>query len=354
MDKTEVLQAIQELAAKGELLEAEVQVAVEAGKRGGAIRLPVRRFALSEVLYYLGGAIIVLGIVVLLGQNWHAFTKVTRVLVSLGSGLIAYIVGVLTQHRHDMRRLSSAFYLVAAAVLPMGLAITFHESGYDVGNQTILAMISFLLLTMFAVTLFTVRRAVVALAVFVYGSWFFFALTNHLFGQQPDLDLAAFHEYQVLVTGLALVVLSYAMDTRTFVRELTGVLYGVGTAAFLGAALALGGWSPRESVVWEATFPLWAFGAVVLAVYLKSKSMLTFGALFIMAYIMKITAEYFSNSLGWPLALVVAGFGLMATGYVTFYLNREYLSPLRSLEKGYLDDVGVAAASPKSRLTGGR
>jgi hypothetical protein len=135
----------------------------------------------------------------------------------------------------------------------------------------------------------------------------------------------------------------------------------------LGGALALGGWSPRVSVVWEAVFPLLAFGAIVLAIYLKSKSMLTFGTLFIMAYIMKITAEYFSDSLGWPLALVIAGFGLLASGYMTFYLHRAYLTPRRTLEKGYLDEVAVdnisknispagggAPAQKKARLTRGR
>jgi hypothetical protein len=204
MDKMEVLRAIQDLAASGELLEAEVQAAVEAGKQGETIRLPARRFALSEVLYYLGGAIIVLGIVVLIGQRWHTLSSVARILVSLGSGLVAYVMGVLAHYRLDTRRVSSAFYLVAAVVLPLGMAITFHEAGYDASHQGIQSIISFLLLVMFVITLLTVRRVVIGVAVFVYGPWFFFALTNNLFGRQPDIDLVRFHEYQLLATGLAL------------------------------------------------------------------------------------------------------------------------------------------------------
>jgi hypothetical protein len=45
-----------------------------------------------------------------------------------------------------------------------------------------------------------------------------------------------------------------------------------------------------------------------------------------MIYILKITHEYFSKDLGWPLALVLVGFFMIAIGYFSFYLNRKYLS----------------------------
>ena len=94
---------------------------------------------------------------------------------------------------------------------------------------------------------------------------------------------------------------------------------------FLGAALALGGWSPQQNIFWELIFPGLVFGIIFLSVYLKNKSFLVFGALYLMAYIIKITSEYFSQSLGWPLALVLAGFMLMGIGYFAFYLNQKYI-----------------------------
>jgi hypothetical protein len=45
-----------------------------------------------------------------------------------------------------------------------------------------------------------------------------------------------------------------------------------------------------------------------------------------MAYIMKITSEYFTQGLGWPMALIIAGLGVMGTGYLAFYLNKKYVS----------------------------
>ena len=40
---------------------------------------------------------------------------------------------------------------------------------------------------------------------------------------------------------------------------------------------------------------------------------------------MKITFEYFTEGLGWPLSLVLVGFALMGIGYMAFYLNKKYM-----------------------------
>jgi len=106
---------------------------------------------------------------------------------------------------------------------------------------------------------------------------------------------------------------------------LSGPLYGFGVLLFLGMALSLGGWSPHQRVFWELIFPGLAFGVIFLSICVKSKAFLVFGSMYLMAYILKISAEYFSHSMGWPLALVLAGLALIATGCLTFYLNRKYL-----------------------------
>ena len=59
-----------------------------------------------------------------------------------------------------------------------------------------------------------------------------------------------------------------------------------------------------------------------LSVHLRSKALLTFGSLFLGAYLAKITGEYFSDSMGWPLALAVLGLLLMGVGFLAFRLKR--------------------------------
>ena len=58
--------------------------------------------------------------------------------------------------------------------------------------------------------------------------------------------------------------------------------------------------------------------------------MLVLGSLYLMGYIMKITAEYFSDSLGWPVSLVLVGFALIAIGYATFMMNQRFMKKVEA------------------------
>ena len=46
----------------------------------------------------------------------------------------------------------------------------------------------------------------------------------------------------------------------------------------------------------------------------------------LMAYILKITSEYFSSGLGWPLALILAGLAMIGVGYMSISIKKKYLS----------------------------
>jgi hypothetical protein len=158
----------------------------------------------------------------------------------------------------------------------------------------------------------------------IFGTAFFYALTSFIASMSATSFDWRFFAYRTLAVGLSYVLLGYGFVKKEE-APLTGVLYGFGILAFLGSALALGGWSPTQNIFWELIFPVLAFGTVFLGTYIKSKAFLTFGSLFLMIYILKITGEYFTNSLGWPLALVIVGLALIAVGYGTLYLKRKYI-----------------------------
>ena len=158
----------------------------------------------------------------------------------------------------------------------------------------------------------------------LFGSWTFFAATSWMLGGAP-LDWS-FFEYRVLIVGFAYLMFAYSFS-ESEQAPLSGPFYALGIMGFLGSALALGGWTPTQNVFWELIFPGLVFASLFLSVHLKTRALLTFGALYLMAYILKITAEYFTAGFGWPLSLVIAGLMLIAVGYLSVYLNRRYLAP---------------------------
>ena len=96
------------------------------------------------------------------------------------------------------------------------------------------------------------------------------------------------------------------------------VLYGLATIAILGAGIFIGG-------LFDLILVLLIFGAFYGSVYLRSGSMLILASLFLIAHTIKLTAEYFVNSVGWPVALICFGFVIIGVGYGTLYLNKTFI-----------------------------
>ncbi len=158
-----------------------------------------------------------------------------------------------------------------------------------------------------------------------FATWAFFAVTGWMVGPNPVFGEVEFFEYRALAVGLTYLILAFSFSD-TSRRGLSGILYSLGSMAFLGAALSLGGWKPSQNVFWELVFPGLVFVVLYASVHLKSKALLTFGSLFLASYLVKITSEYFKDSLGWPLALVISGMSLMVVGFLTLRLKRRYLN----------------------------
>ena len=62
-----------------------------------------------------------------------------------------------------------------------------------------------------------------------------------------------------------------------------------------------------------------------MSVYLKSKIILLMSTIFLIVHVSYITGEYFADSLGWPVVLVLLGFVFMGLGYASIIINNRYI-----------------------------
>lgn len=320
MQKEEILRGIEEGARVGVLSRSDVLGAFDRGASAGGSR----RLGISEILYYIGGAIVFVGIGVLIWQHWNELNPASRILVTFGSGVASYFAGILFLRRETSAQVAVAFFLISALVTPLGLGVIFDNAEYNVGTAGVQSVISGIVLAAYLASYFVFRHNIFVIFDSIFGAWFFFAFTSWLVGSQPIL-WNNFNNYRFLVLGIAYMAFGYSF--RTTSREpLSEAHYFFGLASFLGAALALGGWTPEQNIFWELIFPGLVFAAIFLSIPLKSRAFLGLGSLFLLMYIFKITAEYFQESLGWPLTLVIAGFALIGIGYLAFYLNKKYIT----------------------------
>lgn len=323
--KEEALAYIRTVAQQKVITREELDQAYDSSSGVKTDVVLTKKLGVSEILYYIGGAVVFLGISILLQQNWSTLSYATKVLSTLGAGVAAYFVGVLFSRDPRTETAGTAFYLISALIIPIGLFVVFDNAGFDISSSGSQSLISGILFCMYILSYFVFRKNVFTLFSILFGTWFFFSITSLMVGSAPYFDDWKFYQYRVLIAGLTYMLLGHAFSKNERV-SLSNFLYGFGIFGFLGAALTLGGWEPNQNVFWELIYPGLIFAALFLSIHIKSKSFLTWGTIFLMAYILKITSEYFSSGLGWPLALVLAGLAMIGAGYMSISLKKKYLS----------------------------
>ena len=324
MDKAKTLQEVTALAQSGLVSERELRAAFEAGV---AVRDPNRRsFGVSDVLSYLGAGIVVIGIAIFIGQKWDVMGSAARLLVTLGAGIAAYASAVLFGAYKQLEGPSAGFHLLGALLIPGGIHVLFVDVlGVEqtLGGTTLVACGLFLLyLVSFSVFQ---KKTVLLFFSTLFGTGAYFLITDWL---AQDADMGEHYGlYRVLIAGLSYISLAYAFQKHELYKGMVGFLNLFGIVGFLGSALALGGYKPTEwdSILFEITYPGLALLVIFWSTYTKSRSYLVFGTLFLMGYIGKITAEYFADSVGWALSLILVGFAFIGIGYGAVFLNKKYL-----------------------------
>jgi hypothetical protein len=323
MNKQQLLEELSEAYHDGEISREEILTSLDAPYSQPADPAH-RKLSLSSVLYYIGAGIVFFGLVIFVYQNWNYLNSIARILVSLGSAIAAYMMGAMLFRHEDQKELSLSFFLISGLLLPVGLGVAFYESGLDTASAQVQSLISGIA---FAVSVFTFmffRSSLFIIFQVLFATWSYFALTSYIFMSLGGLADGNWFAYRTLVLGLSYLFLAFHLSHGSR-KSLVNWLNVAGLAAFLGSVLVLGGYSPSQNAFWEIIFPGLVFAVILLSVYLKNNVYLIMGAVFLMIYILKITGEYFSQGLGWPVSLIVAGLLLIGVGFLTVRLKKKYL-----------------------------
>jgi hypothetical protein len=319
MEKRSLLQAVSDALQNGTIQKSDLEYLLQWGQTPDQARSSL----VTKILYYVGGLIIFLGLCYYVTQEWSTMDSVIRIITTLGFGLGFSAAGTALYSRHSYRAIGDAFHLISGLLIPTGVFVTLWEMGYREGRYG--SAIVFAMLTALAyIEYVAMRRRTISLVfTFVYGSLAYLLLGTAILSDSPlsfDWNIPA---YQFLTLGLAYILVGYAFTNRKE-STMTPALYFFGVPAVLGSTLALQGFFPSAHLFWEIVYPGILFGSLVLAVYLKSRSFLIYGALFIVGYIFKIMDEYFSDSVSGAFLLIVSGIIIMGVGYLTVWLNKRY------------------------------
>lgn len=333
-----VLGNIQYLASKGLVTREQVMGAFNAGAAGSVtplsvdmptISIPIEqgdvlkeKVTISDVLYGLGALTVIIGLVVLVTQNWDSLGSFGKIVVTLGSAVSAYVVGVIFSGYQNLFKVSQAFHIIGAVFMPVGLYVMFDVGGFDTGTAGFRILISSILLTVYGLSLWVFKQKIFLLFTLFWGTGLYYSLINAMVANMPPVDwLFKIYSYATLLSGAAYVFLASAFD-KMKKDHFNGLLNFMGTLFVLGSAFSL----VVSSTLWTILYPGLVFGMAFLSIQMKSKGMLSWSSIFLMGYMLYITGRYFADVLSWPVALMVAGLALIGIGYYAFSVGKKYIS----------------------------
>lgn len=317
MNKDTLLANIREALQTGIVTRADIEMLW--GGRTDIVK-EKKGINISQVLYFIGGVVVFIGIIVLVATNWEVLNTFTKILVTLGSGIASYIAGALFNRYDSFKRIGAVFFALSMLLIPFGLAISFDEGGIDL-TSGVQATIALIMMCITGLSLWIFKKNIFASFLIASGTWFYYSFATTILDNNQYFSEFNFYAYLTLFAGLSYALISYGISrgSNEQRKELCGGLYSIGLIAFLGAPLAIGGF-------WDLIYIGLVIAVAFLSVHMKNKIFLRLGALFLMAYIIKITGNYFTDSLGWPLALVIAGIVLMAVGYFAHHVSKKYIT----------------------------
>lgn len=326
MNKNDIINGIKSLSASGQLERNEVLAAFDEAKGHISSEQNESSSTLSRysgILYYIGGGIVFLGLIFFIGELWSDLNTFMRIFITLGTGFATYIMGVLFNQQHRLGSAGPAFFMISALLIPGGILVSLEEFNIRIDEDKIQNIISGALFITYLASYILFKRFVLIIFTVLFGTWFYFALTGMLLSNAILLPEWRFGYYLFAALGLSYLFIGFSYQ-ETDKDALVKILYLIGVNFFLGSLFALTGWKPSQDVLWELLYPGIVFGGLFVSALIHSRIILVFSAFYLAAYIIKITVEYFSDGLGWPITLILCGFILMGMGYGAIHLKRKY------------------------------
>lgn len=322
MNKEQLLNELSLKISTGEISREEIQskfgIPSPAYKVSEVPQSESRHMSINKILYLIGAAIVVIGIVIFVGQIWEEIGSVGRILVTLGLGFVFAVMGSMMLSSKPEDKIGQVFHAIGGVLIPGGSMVLLYELQIDGAWPMAIAFGS---VAVFYFLLNIVQKNVVlTLFTIANGTTFIYLMFNAILGdafyKHDDL-----YAYLTMVLGVSYLMLGYSFKD-TWNSRLKESLYSIGSLGILGSAYT----RVFDSVGWQFFFFVLVLGGIYLSVFLKNRSILILSTVFLVAHVSYITSEYFANSLGWPLSLILLGMVFIGLGYMSININKKYIS----------------------------
>lgn len=260
---------------------------------------------LKKYFAYLGGIFIFCGLGVFLNQHWDKLNTLARILVTLGSGIVIYILAVFASFNTRYIKTLTPLFLLAALFETSGMFVAIDELFHTNTDPRYAALFIFTIMFLQQILTFSmIKRTALLFTTLFFG----YAAVSVAY----DL-LHANNDYVTVIIGASMLLLATNF-TKSEHHTITPVGFLLGSIFFL-----VGSFEILVDTNIELLYLAISMFFIYLSTRVASKMILICGTIALISYIGYFTHQHFVNSIGWPLALIL--FGFLMLGVSAFAVN---------------------------------
>lgn len=307
--KQEAIAQILMLAAQNGISASEIELAMKpeksAEKSGSGIAM--------KIFSILGGVFVFAGISAYVGMFWGEMNSAMRVIITLGSGFVAYILGVIFSRDSRYHSAVAPLMLIAALLECGGLFVLIYEYfNNNTNNWRLASLIVFgIMFLQQGLTFISMRIPILLFTTLWFGSSFFWI----------ELDrLGVYGKWNDIIIGISLLLIAYGLRGSIYRRTLQ-LLYLFGSCLFL-----YGIFEVLEYTRFEILYLAITCFMIYMSVMAHSTTLLVVSVLAMLSYIGYYTAQHFMYSSAWPLALIMLGVLFFIISAGALRIKKKYIS----------------------------
>lgn len=361
-DKPGALRHIRQLMVTYDISPGEVETTFLAPAAADAAATKRDKGDIAKTLFvYLGAIFILAGIGTYIGMFWGSMSSAMRIFVTLGIGYILLIVLVSALHENKYPRAVGALTFAMVFMMVSGWLVLIDEFFPGTGNwRNVALFVSGTMAVHLGVLFGKYQRTLFAVfgLFFVYGfmqvgldmlgmsyahiaivlgaSLFLVGTALEKTSQRPLAELALLigvfwlngglfdvianataANWASLIIGVCLFVTAYGLQKSDRYPRLIGLGYFVGSAMLYAGLFDLVQDTPIELLFLVVTASI-----LYACVVLQSRALLFTTILAMLSFIGYFSAEYFVDSLGWPVTLVLTGIVFLGVGMIAIRVKR--------------------------------
>lgn len=264
---------------------------------------------LQRVMIYIGGAFIFMGLCVYIGMIWDDLNPISRIIVSLGSGFVAFILGLFCLGDKRYSKAATPLFLIAAGLQPFGLFVFMDEYLPHTGQVVKAACFVFAFMTIQQTIAFVATKTT---SLLLFSLFFFYSFLCTV------LDLLEIDAPEgPMVLGLTGLMVSWGVS-QTEHKVIAPFFFFWSSILTAAASFDL-----LEDTSLDVLLIGISAALIYVSVIAASRTVLTVGVISLLGFLGYFTDEYFKNIVGWPIAMIVMGFIMIGVSVFAVKLGKK-------------------------------